>query len=113
MPRWPDGYVKKTVTVERRDPVVLNEETGRSRQVFNESPIESQKPEEEKISYDLLVGIRSHRTGRWKGHNLWELVKIDSEGKRTVLIDASDRRSIINYVVRQIGKIVVYSGANP
>lgn len=59
------------------------------------------------VRYDAIFGIRNHRTGIWKGQNLWELTRLDNDGKRTVLIDATDRRSIINYVVRQIGKIVV------
>jgi hypothetical protein len=58
-----------------------------------------------KIHYDLNLSIRAFRTGNWKG--LWELSKVDDNGKRTIIIDATSRQSMINMVNRQIMKMVI------
>lgn len=58
------------------------------------------------VHYDLCIAVRAHRKGIWAGKNLWELVTLNN-GIRKVVIDATDRRSIINMVVKYIGKIVV------
>lgn len=57
------------------------------------------------IRYDAQFGIRALREGQFKG--LWELVRIDNEGKRTIIMDASTRQSIIVMVNRQIMKIII------
>lgn len=57
------------------------------------------------VRYDLTLSIRAFRTGNWKG--LWELTKVDNDGKRTIIVDATSRQSVINMVNRQIMKMVI------
>jgi len=57
------------------------------------------------IRYDALFGIRNLRSGPFKG--LWELVKLDQDGKRFVITDANSRGSIISLITKQILKIVI------
>ena len=59
------------------------------------------------IHYDVMFGIRNLRNGPFKG--LWELVKLDSTGKRQVITDANSRGSIITMINKHILKIVIQS----
>lgn len=60
--------------------------------------------------YDVILAVRSLRNGPFKG--LWELVQLDSGGKRIkVLTDANSRQMIINLMTRHVLKLVI--GAAP
>lgn len=58
-----------------------------------------------KVHYDLTLSIRAFRTGQWKG--LWELSKLENDGKRVIIVDATSRQSVINMVNRQIMRMVI------
>lgn len=45
------------------------------------------------------------RHEKWPGQ--WELTKVDNDGKRTTIVDATSRQSVINMVNRQIMKMVI------
>lgn len=57
--------------------------------------------------YDLILCIRAFRDGRFKG--LWELSRVDNDGKRFIIVDATSRQSVVNMVNRQIMKMVIAS----
>lgn len=63
------------------------------------------KPEQDKVHYDAIFGIRAFRTGQWKG--LWELVKISNDGTRRIVVDATSRGSMINLLNRECMKIII------
>ena len=57
------------------------------------------------IHYDEILGIRVLRKGQFRG--LWELVRLDDEGKvKQVITDANSRGMVINLATRLILKIV-------
>lgn len=60
--------------------------------------------------YDVVFGIRCLRSGPFSGQ--WELTKLGDGGERLeVIIDATERASVINMVARRIQRIVVgYAG---
>ncbi len=58
------------------------------------------------IHYDLTLSLRVYRRNqKWPGQ--WELTKVDNDGKRTIIVDATSRQSVINMVNRQIMRMVI------
>lgn len=63
-------------------------------------------PPVQPIHYDLTMSLRVYRRHeKWPGQ--WELTKVDNDGKRTTIVDATSRQSVINMVNRQIMKMVI------
>lgn len=86
---WPKGVPRKAIVAENLSPVKL---------------------QEDRTHYDAILAVRSLRSGPFKG--LWELVELDSSGKRVkVLTDANSRQMIINLMTKKVLRLVI--GATP
>ncbi len=69
-------------------------------------PLKTTGPISPPIHYDEIIGVRTLRSGRFKG--LWELVRLNHDGTvKQILTDANSRGMIITMMTRQIMKIVI------
>lgn len=105
------GKVTQLNVIESREPKTFAEATKEIVANFvniaeiSQVPVEHIPELRKSIRYDAIFGIRAFRNGQWKG--LWELVKLDNEGNRKVIIDATSRQSMMGMLNREVTRIVI------